>query len=277
MSASNPSSSKLTLSHNKKRLFKPEKLTAPRNFTIPNFVSNRLKTDAVVKPATINNVNHAIKLDDYSRPLIVEIGAGKGMHACLYAKKYPKHDLIAIERTENKFSAFSNMMQSVNNEVARLDNLVAVHADAIPYCVYAIPAQSVSVFYLLYPNPEPKNSNQQWLNMPFFEFLLSRLKPNGKVILASNINEYVDNGKVILASNINEYVDNAYHQSIDTWCLKTKRAEVPLESKRTHFEIKYLARGETCWQLDMIKPAKYHTRFDTWNSSFILENVDNNT
>lgn len=245
MSISKPNSllSTEALSHNKSRCFKPEKLTAPRDFSLPVFVTRSFEAS--------KKTGGKVSLDDDSRPLIVEIGAGKGMHACLYAKNNPEHDLIAIERTQNKFTAFNNLVQSVSNEVVNLDNILAVHADAIPYCVYALPAQSVDVFYLLYPNPEPKNPNQQWLNMPFFEFLLSRLKPRGRVILASNIEEYID---------------NAYQQAVETWCLATERKEVPIDSKRTHFEIKYLARGETCWELEMIKPEGYVTRFDEWNS-----------
>lgn len=251
MSASNSNSLSSTqaLSHKKSRCFKPEKLTAPRDFSIPSFVARQLQDSKA--SAGQASVSHN------SRPLIVEIGAGKGMHACLYAKNNPEHDLIAIERTQNKFTAFNNLVQSVSNEVVNLDNILAVHADAIPYCVHALPVQSVDVFYLLYPNPEPKNPNQQWLNMPFFEFLLSRLKPKGKVILASNIEEYID---------------NAYQQAVDTWCLATQREEVPIESKRTHFEIKYLARGETCWELEMIKPEGYKTRFDDWNSEALQSN-----
>lgn len=234
------------ISHNKSRSFKPEKLTEPRDFSIPSFILNQIEAKDQGEVDAITEPNQ--------RPLIIEIGAGKGMHACLYAKKNPEHDLTAIERTQNKFAAFNNLLQSVNNEVIKLDNLLAIHADAIPYCVHALPVNSVDVFYLLYPNPELKNPNQQWLNMPFFEFLLSRLKPKGKVILASNIEKYID---------------NAYQQAVETWCLPTSRSEVPIESKRTHFEIKYLARGETCWELQMLKPEDYRTRFDSWNSEAV--------
>ena len=38
--------------------------------------------------------------------------------------------------------------------------------------------------------------------------------------------------------------------------------DVPLDSARTHFEIKYLARGERCQELQISKPAAYTTRFD---------------
>ncbi|WP_019673020.1 class I SAM-dependent methyltransferase [Psychrobacter lutiphocae] len=270
------------LTHHKSRAFKPEKLTVPRDFQLPRFVQQSISQNSNQQQLSQGSQSLPNDQDKQNnrRPLIVEIGAGKGRHAILYAASHPQHDVIAIERTLNKFAAFESLVKAAssdpqasdfNNESKKLrqlnlnnalgsdkqlnlDNLLPVHADAIPYCVYALPAQSVDAFYLLYPNPEPKNSNQQWLNMPFFEFLLSRLKPEGKVILASNIEEYID---------------NAYQQAIDTWQLDTQRIQVATDSQRTHFEIKYLARGETCWELNLTKPKGYVTRFDRWQAQLV--------
>lgn len=209
------------LSHHHDRPFKPEKLKPPRDYISP--------------------------LIQADRPLVIEIGAGKGKHALQYATAHPNDQLIAIERTRDKFEAFKKLADS-----AQLANLLPIHADAIPWISYTIAPASVDAIYLLYPNPEPHNPNQQWLNMPFFEFLLSRLKPDGQIILASNIKSYID---------------NAYEKAKRIWCLATDRSTVPLDSQRTHFEIKYLARGETCWQLTMTKPQGYTTRFDQYSSS----------
>lgn len=206
------------ISHCHDRPFKPEKLNPPRDFSPPQL--------------------------DKNIPLIVEIGAGKGKHALQYASAHPEANCIAIERTKAKFDAFYKLASS-----ASLANLYPVHADAIPWIIHAIAPASIDEVYLLYPNPEPHNPNQQWLNMPFFEFLLSRLKPNGQIILASNIESYVD---------------NAFEKAKQVWCLPTQRTKVSQDSQRTHFEIKYLARGETCWQLIMSKPKGYQTRFDQW-------------
>ncbi|MGM8885565.1 SAM-dependent methyltransferase [Psychrobacter sp. 1U2] len=181
------------------------------------------------------------------RSLVIEIGAGKGMHALSFAKQNPDKHLIAIERTRNKFDAFFKMTQT-----QQLSNLTAVHADAIAWIVQALAPHSLTQIYLLYPNPEQHNPNQQWLNMPFFEFLLSRLQTGGEIVLATNIEPYID---------------NAEEQAGTLWCLPTIRQEVPIDSQRTHFEIKYLARKETCWQLTMTKPEGYQTRFDAWQAN----------
>lgn len=220
----------IELSHQQVRAFQPEKLSPPRNFIIPNIVKD--------------NKDHV--------PLVLEIGAGKGKHALSFAAYNSDKHLIAVERTRNKFDAFAKLATLQN-----LSNLDAIHADAIAWIVHAIAARSVAKIFILYPNPEQHNPNQQWLNMPFFEFLLSRLQ---------------DDGEVVLVTNIEAYMDNAEHQANELWCLPSTRSRVPSNSQRTHFEVKYLARGETCWELSMYKPNGYKTRFDNWQPSCIDDN-----
>lgn len=211
------------LSHQQQRAFQPQKLSAPRDFIMPDI------------------------LVDAELPLVLEIGAGKGKHALNFAQQNSHKHLIAIERTLNKFDAFAKMAAQQKS-----CNLSEIHADAIAWIVHAIAPNSIERIFILYPNPEQHNPNQQWLNMPFFEFLLSRLQVNGEVILATNIEAYMD---------------NAEQQANDVWCLPNTRHKVASDSQRTHFEVKYLARGETCWQLNMRKPEGYKTRFDTWQAS----------
>lgn len=199
------------------RLFQPDYLKLPREFVCPVL----------------------------SYPICLEIGAGMGKHAILFATQNPEQSLVAIERTSAKFQAFA--ARQLDHQ---LHNLYPVHADAIPWVVFALPPKSVSQLFILYPNPEPKNPAQRWLNMPFFEFLLSRLQ---------------DNGQITLASNITEYIDEAEQQLIDKWRLPFTRQLVAKDSARTHFEVKYLARGEPCEQLLVSKPAAYQTRFDDYN------------
>ena len=216
-----------SLSHKKKRAFQPEKLSAPRDFNKPSILLNQ-GTNGL--------------------PIVIEIGAGKGKHALSFAANHPDHQLIAIERTRNKFEAFSKQAEAQN-----LANLTPIHADAIAWIVHAIAPKSIAKIYILYPNPEQHNPNQQWLNMPFFEFLLSRLQ---------------DGGEIILATNIEAYMDNAEQQAKAVWQLPILRQLVASDSQRTHFEVKYLARNETCWELIMQKPESYQTRFDDWVASF---------
>jgi tRNA G46 methylase TrmB len=126
-------------------------------------------------------------------------------------------------------------------------NLTPIHADALPWVVHALYPNQVQQFFILYPNPEPHNPAQRWLNMPFFEFLISRLSPKGSITLASNIPEYIA---------------EAEQQLKDVWKLPYEKQTIASDSARTHFEIKYLERGELCQQLIITKPEHYQTRFD---------------
>ena len=175
-------------------------------------------------------------------PICVEIGAGKGKHALLFSSQHPEHKLIAIERTREKYVAMQKQ-----HALEGQTNLQAIHADAMPWIVHALLPAQVQQFFILYPNPEPHNPAQRWLNMPFFEFLLSRLQVGGTVTLASNIPEYIE---------------EAQQQLIETWKLPFVKEVISGTSARTHFEIKYLQRGELCQQLLITKPEGYTTRFD---------------
>jgi tRNA G46 methylase TrmB len=175
-------------------------------------------------------------------PLCVEIGAGKGKHALLFSAEHPEHQLIAVERTREKFIAMQKQ-----HALEGQSNLVTVNADALPWVVHALFPAQVEQFFILYPNPEPHNPAQRWLNMPFFEFLLSRLKKGGSITLASNIPEYIA---------------EAEQQLINVWKLPFVKEKIAATSARTHFEIKYLERGELCQQLVITKPENYKTRFD---------------
>lgn len=177
-----------------------------------------------------------------SEPVCVEIGAGKGKHALLFTQINPDSKLIAIERTREKFLAMQKQ-----HALEGQPNLQTVHADALPWIVHALYPAQVEQFFILYPNPEPHNPAQRWLNMPFFEFLLSRLK-NG--------------GTITLASNIPEYIEEAEQQVQNLWKLPFVKEVIGQDSARTHFEIKYLERGELCQQLIIRKPEGYTTRFD---------------
>lgn len=175
-------------------------------------------------------------------PICVEIGAGKGKHALLFATQQPEKNLIAIERTREKYLAMQKQ-----HAIEKQSNLQLIHADAMPWIVHALLPAQVQHFFVLYPNPEPHNPAQRWLNMPFFEFLLSRLQVGGSVTLASNIADYIA---------------EAEQQLINVWKLPFVKQAIDPTSARTHFEIKYLERGELCQQLIITKPEGYCTRFD---------------
>ncbi|MBC7750619.1 MAG: SAM-dependent methyltransferase [Candidatus Saccharibacteria bacterium] len=198
------------------RTFRPDVFKEPRGFIQPTFAQQNV---------------------------VLEIGAGVGLHALTFARENPEKQIFAIERTAEKFQKFQCSHLSDSSP-----NLTPIHADAIPWVVHALPPESLQQVFILYPNPEPKNPAQRWFNMPFMQFLVSRMQPNATLTLASNIVEYLD---------------EAERQLIHVWQLPYVRSNVTTE-RRTHFEIKYMARGEACGNIIVTKPEGYETPFDTY-------------
>jgi tRNA G46 methylase TrmB len=164
----------------------------------------------------------------------VEIGAGQGLHAIRYAAENPDRRLIAVERTLNRF----RQLERRRREHPGLENLFPVHADALSVFVHALPDRAVERVFLLYPNPYPKEkqANLRWHNMPFMDFLKQKLKPGGRLILATN-ERY--------------YAEEAERKMTAEWRfeLGDKRLLGCGDRPRTHFEKKYLERGESCWNM----------------------------
>ena len=174
----------------------------------------------------------------FSAPLDVEIGCGVGMHSLRYARENPGRQLLAFERTAEKFQKFSGRLK--NHEP--LPNLLPVHGDAIPWITHGLLDGSVSRYFILYPNPYPKESqrNLRFHFMPFFSRLLATMGEGGSLTLATNEAFYAEEAQEVLGRH---------------WGLKVLRAEIlPADFiPRTHFEKKYLARGQHCWNMVFCK------------------------
>ena len=185
-------------------------------------------------------------------PIDIEIGCGPGWHPIQYAKENPEREIIAIEHTRSRFASFEQR----HRHHPELVNLHAVHANAIEYIAHRVPDHSISRYFLLYPNPEPKNRARRWHAMPFMGTLLDKL---------------VDGGTLEIATNVLDYAQEARRYFESEWklCLASERVldSTELARARTHFELKYLKRGDSCfnqvWQKsvgssDLVMPAVNH-------------------
>jgi len=172
--------------------------------------------------------------------LDLEIGAGQGWHAIQYATRHSSRNLLAIERTHNKYEKFRTRLE---HHSAR-PNLLALHADATSIITHYIKPNSLENVFLLYPNPYPKakQANLRWHNQPFFALLRKCMAPGGNLILATNLPWYASEA------------ENTFKAE---WGLElTNKYSIPQSAPpRTHFERKYLERGEPCTNLCFRLPS----------------------
>jgi tRNA (guanine-N7-)-methyltransferase len=174
-----------------------------------------------------------------SKEVDLEIGCGVGWHPLQYQHANPQRNLIACERTKDKYQSFAGRYLNHSSP----SNLVPLHCDAIGLLQHFIPENSLSQIFLMYPNPEPKNPAQRWFLMPAMKLILSRLKPGGLIQLRTNIESYATEARNSAAEN---------------WSLEPLvfRQVSKLEKPVSHFEKKYLARGETCIEFVCKKPSE---------------------
>jgi len=168
--------------------------------------------------------------------LDIEIGCGVGFHPLDYAKNNPNRLLVAIEKTKEKFDKFLGRIQ----KHPHIKNLVPVHSNAVWWITHYAEPRSVDRYFILYPNPYPKDPQKRFFSMPFMKYLIETLKVGGTITLATNEKFYFD-----------ESLENA--KNIFDLDVLEANSFTEIEKPRTHFEKKYLERGETCYNLILKK------------------------
>ncbi len=170
-------------------------------------------------------------------PLFVEVGAGQGLFAVQFSRVHPEKKLIAIERTQERFAQLKQRI--VNNHC---HNVIAIRANAVNWITHGLSPQSADGYFFWYPNPYPKagQRNKRFHAMPFMGYVIQTLKPGGTITLATNEEFYYTEARTYMEEG---------------WGLTCRcdRQIASSEAPRTHFEKKYLARGDTCWELQFTK------------------------
>lgn len=170
--------------------------------------------------------------------LALEIGPGVGFHPLKFARENPDKCLIAVEHTKNKFEKFKRRYDHHNTPT----NLLPVHANAISWAHHVLENESLSQCLILYPNPSPKKSDlaKRWHAMPFMERLLELICPRGQLILATNMAFYEQEAQTWFLEHWGLKLVERKELTLQNW---------PIDKHRTHFERKYLERGEICYNL----------------------------
>ena len=205
------------------------------------------------RPFEVNHPNHDVRKAQQwwqeTLPVDLEIGCGVGWHPLQYAIANGDRRLIAIEHTRAKFQRFARRTAAHGP----MENLLAVHANAISWIAQWVPLQAVERCFILFPNPNPKTKhrNRRWHCMPFMQCLKQRLSHQGQITIATNERWYIEEAIELMPQNFGFYL-----LALETFNSVTH----PDYKVRTHFEKKYFQEGQTIyqasWSIRPDSPAK---------------------
>ena len=183
-------------------------------------------------------------------PVDVEVGCGVGKHSIEFCSRNPDRTLIAIDKSRIRMG---KLIEKVNS-LGGLSNFFPIRENATWFITHQIPSESVENYFFLYPNPYPKKAqaNKRWYRMPFMSHVIDTMKTGGLLHIATNMKYYSEESEEWMTScwKLTLVEKKAYQE-----------ANAPF-SPRTHFEKKYLERGQTCWNLVFKKdfPVSQNTK-----------------
>ncbi|MDQ2867698.1 MAG: tRNA (guanosine(46)-N7)-methyltransferase TrmB [Verrucomicrobiota bacterium] len=161
--------------------------------------------------------------------LEIDLGCGDGQFLLARAQEFPARNFLGIERLSGRARSFCRKMARAgltNARVLRIETSCAVQ--------HLVPAASVTLFHLLFPDPWPKRRHQhrRSFNESLMRALHRALVPDGQLHIAT------------------DHVD--YFQHIDNLLIGDpffRRVENIPAFPGTAFEEKFLERGLPIYRL----------------------------
>lgn len=133
-----------------------------------------------------------------SAPVVLEIGFGNGSSLADMAEKYTEFDFFGVE--VHRPGVGSLLVQVKQRE---LNNIRVSQDDAVLVCNQQIPDGSLERVQIFFPDPwHKKRHNKRRLIQPkFVETLLTKLRPGGRIHVATDWENYAEHILEVLSAN----------------------------------------------------------------------------
>jgi tRNA (guanine-N7-)-methyltransferase len=129
-------------------------------------------------------------------PLQVDLGCGDGSFICALAERLPEKNFLGMERLLGRIRTAARKAATIGNvRLLRMESSYAVR--------YLLPAGSVEIFYLLFPDPWPKRRHwrRRTVTAEFLRAISDALVGNGRLLIATDYLDYFEKIKEIARSN----------------------------------------------------------------------------
>jgi len=120
-------------------------------------------------------------------PTVLEIGSGMGETTAAIAQALPEHDFLAVEVHG---PGVASLLRRVEEQA--LANVRVVQHDAVEVVEHMIPRECLDAIHVFFPDPWPKKRHhkRRLLQAPFVHALALRLKPGGRLHVATDWEHY---------------------------------------------------------------------------------------
>jgi len=174
-------------------------------------------------------------------PFELEIGSGKGRFLLERAAKHPERNFLGIDYAWR-------FLREGHQRIAQrgLENLRFYKAEGGDVVRHLIPDASIDIFHIYFPDPWPKRQQRKrrLLTPEFFQLLHQRLKPGGKLELATDNFQYL----VFFKKSLVEAGDTLWSD------VRESRNERLLDPEiLTHFQAKYRREGRLLYYIELTK------------------------
>ncbi len=181
---------------------------------------------AILAPDSYTRTLDLLGLFHRSAPLEVDVGCGKGRFLSARAKRFPDRNFLGIDRLLSR-------LRRVDRKILRdtLLNVKLLRLEAAYAIAYLLPAASVSMIHVFFPDPWPKRRHhrRRLFTEDFPSDLHRVLRPGGQINVATDHAEYFAHIQSLLASD-------ARYREIEPFA--------PCPEERTDFETLFLNKGD---------------------------------
>lgn len=194
-----------------------------------SFASVRIRPDDWLHPLPLEHY-----FSEPNKPLEVDIGCGKGRFLLARSAAHPETNFLGIDRMLRRICKLDRKIVRLGQTNVRLLRMEAYYA-----VTYLLPAESVNIFYIWFPDPWPKKRHEEHrlFNPRFMNALHRSLKQGGAMHFATDHQPYYETVRSLFQADAR---------------FKETAPYLPTEEEQTDFERWYVRQGPV-WRLSVIK------------------------
>ncbi len=130
------------------------------------------------------------------RPIILEIGFGRGVFLAQLAKTHPDHHVIGVDISNRCLDTTERLITR-----EKLDNARVVYSTAETALAHLFEPESLSQVHVNFPDPwfKTRQAHRRLMRREVMDWIVSRMRPGATFHLATDIQEYAEMSAELLA------------------------------------------------------------------------------